>query len=265
MELVALRTLQHLRAFEHIPPTGSISLATLSEATGAQESLLGQQFRPRSQPIRNTDSLTERLLRMLVCTGFLTQHDNKEYSHTKFSLAFVPIPGPGVYFQMVYDEGFLMIDNLHMYLQEKGLKEPDDQRYSPYAWKSGQEGKIIWDIMAQHPARFQAFQAGLAHASATVPLTGYYDFPKLNTDDDSPILVDIGGGVGHSILRILEAHPALPAKKFVLQDVGAVIAESKRASVLPEGVVLMEHDFFTPQPVKGRTTFSIPLSPAQNR
>ena len=65
--------------------------------------------------------------------------------------------------------------------------------------------------MAQHPERFAAFQAGLAHASATVPLTGYYDFNQLNTEDDRPVLVDIGGGMGHSILRILDAYPKLPS------------------------------------------------------
>lgn len=188
---------------------------------------------------------------MIVCTGFLNQLENKEYSHTKFSLAFTAIPGPGFYFQIVYDEGLLMIDDLHLYLQEKGLKEPMDQRYSPYAWKSKQEGTTIWEIMAQHPERFQAFQAGLAHASATVPLTGFYDFSQLNSDDDRPILVDMGGATGHSILRILEAHPDLPSRKFVLQELKTVINETKRENLLPKDVVLMEHDFFTPQPVKG--------------
>ena len=188
---------------------------------------------------------------MTVCTGFLNQLENKEYSHTKFSYAFVPMPGPGAYFQMVYDEGFLMVDDLHLYLEEKGLKEPMDQRYSPYAWKSKQEGNVIWDIMAQNPSRFAAFQAGLAHASATVPLTGYYDFNRLRTDDDRPVLVDLGGGVGHSILRIMEAYPELPARKFILQEMKAIIEESKRQKILPDEVVTMEHDFFTPQPVKG--------------
>ena len=142
-----------------------------------------------------------------------------------------------------------MIDNLHLYLQEKGLKEPMDQRYSPYAWKSGQEGKIIWDIMAQHPERFAAFQAGLAHASATVPLTGYYDFGQLQTDDDRPVLVDLGS---HSILRIMKAYPEFSARKFVLQGLKSVIDESKLQKTLPDEVVLMEHDFFTPQPVRGK-------------
>jgi hypothetical protein len=196
---------------------------------------------------------------MVVCTGFITQNKDQEYSHTKFSFMFAQHPGPGDYFQMLFDESFLMIDNFHLYLDEKGLKEPADQRYSPYAWKSKQEGTTIWEIMAQHPARFAAFQAGLAHASASVPLTGFYDFSKLNTTEDVPVLVDLGGGVGDSILRILEAHPDLDPSKFVLQELSSILAESKARKVLPEGVVLMEHDFFGPQPIKGNIN---PLSPS---
>ena len=42
MELVAVRTLLHLKAFHNIPTTGSISLEALSAATKTQPSLLGE-------------------------------------------------------------------------------------------------------------------------------------------------------------------------------------------------------------------------------
>ena len=189
---------------------------------------------------------------MLVCVGFVRQLDNKEYAHTKFSLAYAAIPGPGMFFQLIYDESFLAVDNLHIFLQEKGFKEPVDQRYSPYTWKAKQEGKTVWEVMAQHPERLRAFQAGLAHASASVPLTGFYDFGKLTTEGDRPVLVDMGGGAGHTILRILQAHPNLPPNKFVLQELKEPIEESK--NVLPAEVLTMEHDFFTPQILKGSYT-----------
>jgi hypothetical protein len=41
-ELIALRTFIKLKVFAAIPESGSISLADLSKATGAQESLLGE-------------------------------------------------------------------------------------------------------------------------------------------------------------------------------------------------------------------------------
>lgn len=83
---------------------------------------------------------------MVVCTGFVNQLENLEYAHTKFSLAYTVIPGPGMFFQLGYDECVLMIDNLHTYLRDKGRKEPVDQKYSPYAWRSGQEGTDIWTM-----------------------------------------------------------------------------------------------------------------------
>ena len=192
----------------------------------------------------------ERLLRMVICVGFILQLQNKEYAHTKFSLAYTAAPGPGMHFQLIYDESFLMIDNFHMYIEEKGYGEPDEQRHSPYTWKSKQEGKTVWEVMAQHPERLSAFQSGLSHLSNTTRLTGFYDFSKLGVEGDRPILVDIGGGTGHAILRILQAHPELPPSRFVLQELREPVEQAK--SVLPEEVNVMEHDFFSLQPIKGK-------------
>jgi hypothetical protein len=236
-ELVAIRTCLHLKALHAIPFPGSATLDQIAEATSASPALL------------------ERLLRMLVCTGFIISPKLRQYSHTKHSYAYTLVPGPGMFFQLVYDESFLMIDNLHMYLSEKGLKEPVDQRYSPYAWKSRQEGTPIWDIMAQHPDRFHAFQAGLAHADSSVPLLGYYDFGQLATGVDRPAFVDIGGGAGHVIMQILKAYPALQPSQFILQDLAPVLKQANQNDTLPKDVVRMEHDFFKEQPVKGMYSF----------
>lgn len=118
--------------------------------------------------------------------------------------------------------------------------------------------------MAQTPERLHAFQAGLAFADASIPLAGYYDFGKLNTEGDRPILVDVGGGGGQAIVQIMNAHPELPAEKFVLQDLKEPIELARAGSFLPKGVQTMEHDFWTPQPVKGRwliTVFQRPTLP----
>ncbi|KAJ4513053.1 hypothetical protein HRR75_004820 [Exophiala dermatitidis] len=233
MDLVALRSLMHIGVFAQIPSQGSISLSSLSQATKAEESLL------------------ERLLRILVCVGFVRQLENGEYAHTRLSRTYAVMPGPGMYFQFIYDEAGFVLSNFHRYLQEKGYKEPDDQRYSPYTWRAGQEGKTVWEVMAQQPERLQAFQAGIAASSTGIPLTRFYDFSKLKTEDDRPVLVDIGGGNGQSILRIMEAHPDIPANRFILQELKEPAEVAK--GVLPQGVVIMEHDFFGPQPVKGES------------
>ncbi|EHY57686.1 hypothetical protein HRR83_005406 [Exophiala dermatitidis] len=237
MDLVALRSLMHIGVFAQIPSQGSISLSSLSQATKAEESLL------------------ERLLRILVCVGFVRQLENGEYAHTRLSRTYAVMPGPGMYFQFIYDEAGFVLSNFHRYLQEKGYKEPDDQRYSPYTWRAGQEGKTVWEVMAQQPERLQAFQAGIAASSTGIPLTRFYDFSKLKTEDDRPVLVDIGGGNGQSILRIMEAHPDIPANRFILQELKEPAEVAK--GVLPQGVVIMEHDFFGPQPVKGAKAYML--------
>ncbi|KAL2431624.1 O-methyltransferase gsfC [Exophiala dermatitidis] len=237
MELVALRSLMHMGVFAQIPSQGSISLSSLSQATKAEESLL------------------ERLLRVLVCVGFVRQLENGDYAHTRLSRTYAVMPGPGMYFQFIYDEAGFVLSNFHRYLQEKGYKEPDDQRYSPYTWRAGQEGKTVWEVMAQQPERLQAFQAGIAASSTGIPLTRFYDFSKLKTENDRPVLVDIGGGNGQSILRIMEAHPDIPANRFVLQELKEPAEVAK--GILPQGVVIMEHDFFGPQPVEGAKAYML--------
>ena len=83
VEVVAVRTMLSLGVLEKIPQGGSISLADLSHVTNVQDSLL------------------ERMLRMLVGTGFLDQTPNYEYKHTKFSRAYVQVPAPGNFFQFM--------------------------------------------------------------------------------------------------------------------------------------------------------------------
>ena len=63
------------------------------------------------------------------------------------------------------------------------------------------------------------------------------------------MLVDVRGGVGHGVQAIKEKNPAIPGR-FVLQGVPSTI---KQARLVP-GMEAMDHDFFTPQPVKGELT-----------
>ena len=106
--------------------------------------------------------------------------------------------------------------------------------------------------MADTPERLHAFQMGLAFADSQIPLIGYYDFGQLLTEGDRPVLVDIGGGSGHSIAQILKAHPELPASRMVLEDLEEPIAIAEDSATLPKEAQKLVHDFWTPQPVKGK-------------
>ncbi|KAF4495588.1 O-methyltransferase B [Fusarium agapanthi] len=245
-ELIAIRTFMKLKVLDAIPATGSISLQDLSRATGVQDSLL------------------ERMGRVLVSSGFLdqTEPDGGEYRHTKFSLAYIlDKPAPGHLFLAMYDEWFKHMHNFDDYLVSKGkYEEPQDPLYNPYTayWK--QEGTPVWSIMMQNPERFQAFQTGMAGIDVAIPVTGHFDFSTLKNDSPGTgnttiELVDVGGGEGTVLNKILEAHPELSPRSCMLQERPEVIQLAKSKKTLPDDVQLVEHDFMTEQPVKGAKAY----------
>ena len=65
---------------------------------------------------------------------------------------------------------------------------------------------------------------------------------------DRPLLVDVGGGSGHDIEKARARLPELPAGSLVLEDLDTAIGAAKVHHTVETKV----HDFFTPQPVKGK-------------
>ncbi|KAF4948526.1 hypothetical protein FGADI_9590 [Fusarium gaditjirri] len=245
-ELIAIRTFMKLKVLDTIPATGSISLQDLSRATGVQDSLL------------------ERMGRVFVASGFLDQTapDGGEYKHTKFSLVYIlDKPAPGHLFLAMYDEWFKHMHNFDDYLVSKRkYEEPQDPLYNPYTayWK--QEGAPVWSIMMQNPERFQTFQTGMAGIHVAIPVTGHFDFSILKNDSvdiGNAIveLVDVGGGEGTVLNKILEAHPELSPKNCMLQERPEVIQLAKSKKTLPIDVWLIEHDSMTEQPIKGAKAY----------
>jgi hypothetical protein len=86
------------------------------------------------------------------------------------------------------------------------------------------------------------------------PWTKVYDTKKLvegaKLDDGSALVVDVGGNTGIDISHVLNRHPDLPAGSLVLQDLPEMIAVAK----VDNKINAMAHDFFLPQPIKGKTT-----------
>ena len=69
------------------------------------------------------------------------------------------------------------------------------------------------------------------------------------SNGETPLFVDVGGGVGHQCLALVTRFPSLKGR-VILQDLPAVLA---RAAPL-KGVDFMAHDFWTEQPVQGRVS-----------
>lgn len=71
------------------------------------------------------------------------------------------------------------------------------------------------------------------------------------SDPNGPLVVDVGGNISHDIEKFHQVYPET-AHRLYLQDLTAVVKLAK----CPDPVNKMAHDFFQPQPVLGRLSFS---------
>lgn len=111
---------------------------------------------------------------------------------------------------------------------------------------------FIW--LQQNPARFATFQQYMMQQREGMPtwLTVYpVGRETKEWDPDRPVFVDVGGGLGHQCVALKAKYPDLRGR-VILQDLPHAI----EAALSTPGVQNMVHDFFSPQPVKGKSSAS---------
>lgn len=151
------------------------------------------------------------------------------------------------------------------YLAQTGYKNPADPNDGIFQYTKGFQGSLF-DYYDQHPvegASFNNMMGGImAHQASWLDVYPHDQIVALSSServdglDDTPLLVDVGGNVGHELERFRAVHPETAARLY-LQDREPVI----RVAVCPDPVHKMVYDFFTPQPIQGEPSF-IPRPPA---
>ncbi len=140
--------------------------------------------------------------------------------------------------------------NFAEFLKKTKYRESVDSQYTCY--KDGNpEDLDFWARMSANPAYQASFGSSMAAWSMNkTKWLNYFDTETLldSVDLSSPILVDIGGNVGNDIEGFLAKHPDVPTGSLVLQD----RPEALELAKVSDKVRVMSHDFFTPQPVKGK-------------
>lgn len=243
------RTLIQLGVFDKIPLNGCVSLHDLSKASNA------------------TPELIERLLRVELASGLIHQDDEGNYSHTRLSKGYTANALATGLFRNIFDrkvqELSLLPEFLEHQRQATGKLEEvgasrDNTLYNLVTWKAGVEGqKHTFEVLEEQPEQMKRFQKHMDSSRHVSPYVGYYDFSKLATDDpDRAVLVDVGGGHGHSIAAILAAHSAIKPEQCVLQDMAGPVAYAESDNdKLPKGVQFQVHNFFDRQPVHGARAY----------
>lgn len=142
------------------------------------------------------------------------------------------------------------------YLAQTGYQTPTDPQNGIFQYTKSFKGSLFeyYDVNPLEGATFNNMMGGVMAKQAG--MLDLYPYDRLDdsqpTDSPTPLLVDVGGNVGHDINKFLEKQPAL-ASRLVLQDRPDVVQLAK----CPSAVQVTSHDFFTPQPVKGKSFFLV--------
>ncbi|KAI4619691.1 hypothetical protein J4E83_005546 [Alternaria metachromatica] len=203
--------------------------------------------------------LINRILKMLVPEVFTSTADTPQrYTPTAFGRAIAkgaPLRSAIIHFHYHFRSAVKFPD----YFAANGYKHPVDARDSPFCFSYGCKGETYFDFMNK-PENVKMFDAFNETMTLVKPgehnkfVQSYSVKERLAiTEPSRPLFVDVGGGVGHQVVKFCERAEGLPGVRMLL-DLPSVIAQAKG---LPDGVVTVGHSFFDPFPpvVKGAKAF----------
>lgn len=238
------------KAFDHIPlPPDSVSIRDLALAVNAQESLVS------------------RLASLLLAVGKLVPGpEPNTLAHSRVSILYRSSSPVSALAAVAVGNGMKPYVHWPEYFRKYGRREPAGQTHTPFGFSWGHPELPPWEVKALYPEYATIFAKSMkskqivgGHMAVAGP-AALYDLSWVGEEaakkkDGEAVVVDVGGGLGQLLKDVISSVPRLKAEQCVLQDRGEVIEEARAAGdEALRGVVMMEHDFHTVQPVKGETS-----------
>ncbi|KAF4553200.1 O-methyltransferase domain-containing protein 4 [Elsinoe fawcettii] len=235
LEIAAAKIGDNLGLFKVLCESNEpLSLATLATKTAAPEITL------------------IRILRHLAACQMITETSRQTYTSNPIT-HHLALPGVHGAIFHIFDNCGPIFQRLPSFLEETSYANPATPTSTAFnAAYSTPDPAFVWAV--KEPKRFEAFQAAMT-AQTLGQEAWFRVFPFASSlgsflsASPAPVLVDIGGGVGHQCIALLDAYPEL-AGRLVLQDLPQSI--DMAAPHLPVGVKGEAHDFFTTQPESSR-------------
>ncbi|KAI9708755.1 MAG: hypothetical protein M1820_003710 [Bogoriella megaspora] len=248
----ALKLLISTGALQAIPINGSTTAKELADKVGLDESAISMSHKSRSvKVISALKARTVRPLRIICIQGIVDEPEPDVYAANDKTRSF--LEGPIHFFWKVLLDQEHAYSQLPRYFKTHTKEDLFDLKKSPYAFAKDREGMTYYQVISDDPERFEMFNNSLVHMDAQMPVLGMFPFASLKAqveaDPSRAFIVDIGGGHGRVLRSVLEEAPAGFGAQSILQDRADVLASIPDAD-LPH-ITKMEHDFFTPQPVRG--------------
>lgn len=114
-----------------------------------------------------------------------------------------------------------------------------------------------WEMMRGDPELKRAFDSYMAVCRTGLRVPWHEIYPAATELDvngfkepcEPPLLVDVGGNTGYQAASFRTENPHIKGR-CVVQDLPETLSSSP---VTPEGIERIAYDFFTPQPIKGKS------------
>ncbi|KAJ4382530.1 hypothetical protein N0V85_008546 [Neurospora sp. IMI 360204] len=298
----------HWRAFDHIPLTGSISIADLARALDADESLVsriacmlistgklvGSRLDGKDQgpPTHISHSRISRLLRTNTSPATaalaIVSFGNGMKGFAKWPEYFSTYdrhePHPTGKEILIHDSGTGIV------VTTKRSAQGSNKVYvpTPFSLGWGHPALAPWEVKARYPEYARHFETAMAAKDkgaqgALGGDLGVGGYRGVNSEDPGrkfsltwlaelsqkklllqqhilgytnpslkPLVVDVGGGLGHFLANLLANIPEVKPEQCILQDRAEVIAQVAKniegGDERLKGVKTMAHDFFNRQP-----------------
>ncbi|KAF2262889.1 hydroxyindole O-methyltransferase [Lojkania enalia] len=204
------------------------------------------------------EELLQRMMRHVAASGYLDMTAPDEFTPNNFSKSLsMPVMSSGYYTgPPILNPTFL---HAHDWLKDRGYKIPRDKNDTAY--QVAHNTKLHWFEHIQstppHGQNFNDHMAGYLLGRPSWSDEGFYPVKKRLLEgfdlgnNDSVLLVDIGGGIGHYTEQFRSKFPDAPGR-LILQDLPVVLGQIQG---LHPRIERMEYDFFTGQPVKGARVY----------
>ncbi|KAJ5497534.1 hypothetical protein N7463_009521 [Penicillium fimorum] len=196
-------------------------------------------------------ALLERILRHLASNHMLKEPSIGVFEPTPFTESLLQ-PVFGEWINHLYDATLPCFFKMPEYLAQIGYKLPLDPADGVFQYTKDYKGDMF-HYYKENPREGQSFNHVMGGVMANQ--AGWLDiWPHArileSSHDDTPLVVDVGGNIGHDMERFRQAHTET-ASRLYLQDLPEVVKLSK----CPDPVIKYGYDFFTPQPVKGSRVY----------
>ncbi|KAI9694275.1 MAG: hypothetical protein M1820_009078 [Bogoriella megaspora] len=242
MSLAVAKLAGDLGLFELMVKSSTpLSVEEIGEATDAETALLSRTPRKAKALQRINEDRRARI--EIPCIYWYDRRDRCGYVHSfESNRSFEPSFDPGGHATQLPD-----------FLSETKYRNPTNPLSTTFhkAYKTD-ELPFVWIL--KHPVFLENLNKWMSVQREGAPVwLDKFNFREeycLGSKPDQPVFVDVGGGLGHQSALFRQYYPDLPGR-VILQDQAAMVAQ---APDVP-GVEKMAHDFWTPQPVKGATTY----------